>query len=137
MADKHPPSLCPLNTSVPIVAQGIIPVSNKDIATIPTITYSIPDFEGQAILRVFSNSTQSQVACFSATLTNGASFKHPTAIGSVLRIFTIIAVVFSITTAVYRSNISSIRTYYAHSVSVFVVFSVFYHIFFTGASSMN
>lgn len=130
-------SLCPMNRSVPIEANGIIPVSQSDVAGIPNIALSIPDFEGQAILRVFANSTESEVGCYSAVVTNGATFSHPYAVGSVLGIFTVIAIVASFATAVYGNHIPTTRTHYAHSLSVLVVFSVFHHIFYTGALSVN
>jgi hypothetical protein len=88
-------------------------------------------------LRVFSNSTKSQIACYSAALTNGATFSHPAAVGSALGGFTVIALITSLAVAIYGSDIPSIRNHYAHSLSVFVVFAVFHHIFFTGALSMN
>ncbi|KAL8773471.1 MAG: hypothetical protein Q9209_001575 [Squamulea sp. 1 TL-2023] len=130
-------SLCPMNRSVPIEANGIIPVSQSDVAGIPPIALSIPDFEGQAILRIFANSTQSQVGCYSAVVTNGATFSHPSAVGTVLGIFTLIAIAASFATAVYGNHIPTTRTHYAHSLSVLVVFSVFHHIFFTGSLSVN
>lgn len=130
-------SLCPMNASVPIQANGIIPVAPADVANIPTIALSIPDFEGQAILRVFANSTQSQIGCFSAVITNGSSFSHPSAVGSVLGVFALIALASSIVVAIYGSNLADTRKHFAHSLSVFVVFAVFHHIFFTGALSMN
>ncbi|KAL8732383.1 MAG: hypothetical protein Q9166_002781 [cf. Caloplaca sp. 2 TL-2023] len=130
-------SLCPMNRSVPIEANGIIPVSQSDVAGIPPIALNIPDFEGQAILRIFANSTQSEVGCYSAVVTNGASFSHPSAVGTVLGIFIIVAVAASFATAVYGNHIPTTRTHYAHSLSVLVVFSVFHHIFYTGALSVN
>lgn len=130
-------SLCPMNRSVPIEANGIIPVSQSDVAGIPAIALSIPDFEGQAILRIFANSTQTQVGCYSAVVTNGATFSHPYAVGSALGGFTILAIAASFATAVYGNHIPTTRTHYAHSLSVLVVFSVFHHIFFTGALSVN
>ncbi|KAL8998959.1 MAG: hypothetical protein Q9169_002065 [Polycauliona sp. 2 TL-2023] len=130
-------SLCPMNRSVPIEANGIIPVSDADVAGIPPIALNIPDFEGQAILRIFANSTQSQVGCYSAVVTNGATFSHPAAVGTVLGLFTIIAIAASFATAVYVNHIPTTRTHYAHSLSVLVVFSVFHHIFFTGSLSVN
>ena len=130
-------SLCPMNATVPIEASGIIPVSQSDVSGIPPIALSIPDFEGQAILRLFGNSTESEIACYSAVITNGATFSQPAAVGSVLGIFTIIAVVASIATAIYGDHIPTIRTHYAHSLSVLVVFSVFHHIYFSGALSVN
>lgn len=130
-------SLCPMNASVPIEANGIIPVSQSDVGGIPPLALSIPDFEGQAILRIFSNSTQSEIGCYSAVVTNGATFSHPSAVGTVLGIFTIVALLSSFVTAIYGNNIPTTRTHYAHSLSILVVFSVFHHIFFTGALSMN
>ncbi|KAL8763175.1 MAG: hypothetical protein Q9184_000978 [Pyrenodesmia sp. 2 TL-2023] len=130
-------SLCPMNRSVPIEANGIIPVSQSDVAAIPAIALSIPDFEGQAILRIFANSTETQVGCYSAVVTNGATFSHPYAVGSALGGFTILAIAASFATAVYGNHVPTTRTHYAHSVSVLVVFSVFHHIFYTGALSVN
>jgi len=130
-------SLCPLNSSIPITANGIIPVAPSDVANIPAIALSIPDFEGQAILRIFSNSTQSQIGCFSAVVTNGATFEHPAAVASVLGVFTVVALISSFAVTIYGQSISETRKHYAHSLSVFVVFSVYHHIFFTGGLSMN
>jgi hypothetical protein len=130
-------SLCPLNSSVPIEASGIIPVAPSDVANIPSLAFHIPDFEGQAILRIFANSTESQIGCYSAVVTNGSSFSHPAAVGSVLGIFAAVALLCSVAVAIYGHNVAETRKHFAHSVSVFVVFSVFQHIFFTGALSMN
>lgn len=126
-----------MNASVPIVASGIIPVAQSDVANIPSIALSIPDFEGQAILRIFANSTQSQIGCYSAVVTNGVTFSQPAAVGTVLGIFTVIALVSSAAVAMYGNHIPTTRKHYAHSISVFVVFSIFHHIYFTGALSMN
>ena len=130
-------SLCPLNSSVPIEASGIIPVAQSDVAGIPSIALTIPDFEGQAILRIFANSTESQIGCYSAVVSNGASFSHPAAVGTILGIFALVALVSSVAVAAYGDSVPEIRKHYAHSISMFVVFSVFHHIFFTGALSMN
>ncbi|ETN40736.1 uncharacterized protein HMPREF1541_05016 [Cyphellophora europaea CBS 101466] len=130
-------SLCPMNASVPIQANGIIPVAPADVANIPPIALSIPDFEGQAILRVFANSTQSQIGCFSAVITNGSSFSHPSAIGTVLGLFALIAMFSSAIVASFGASVTDTRQHFAHSLSVSVVFAVFHHIYFTGALSMN
>ncbi|KAA6414196.1 MAG: transient receptor potential ion channel [Lasallia pustulata] len=135
--DANIASLCPMNASVPIEANGIIPVAQSDVAGIPPIALTIPDFEGQAILRIFANSTESEVGCYSAVVTNGNSFSHPAVVGSVLGVFAFVALLASFATAVYGNNIPTMRTHYAHSLSVFVVFSVFQHIYYTGALSMN
>nr|POF05890.1 putative membrane protein [Quercus suber] len=130
-------SLCPANSSVPIQATDIIPVSPSDVADIPPIALNIPDFEGQAIVRIFANETQSEIACFSAALTNGNSFSHPAPVGSVLGVFTFIALCASFITSAYGAAVPTMRLHYAHSLSVGVVFAVFQHIYFTGALSMN
>lgn len=130
-------SLCPLNASVPIIGQANIPVSTSDVSGIPSIALVIPDFEGQAILRVYSNATQTQIACFAAEMQNGASFSHPAAVGSVLGLFTFVAVMASFATAIYGVSVPHIRTHYAHSLSVLVVFEVFQAVFFSGALSLN
>lgn len=130
-------SLCPMNQSVPISADGIIPVDQSDVAGIPAIALTIPDFEGQAILRLFSNATETEIGCYSALVTNGATFSHPASVGTVLGIFTAVALVASFATVAYGRHIPTMRTHYAHSLSIFVVFAIFHHIFFTGALSMN
>ncbi|OCK85396.1 TRP-domain-containing protein [Lepidopterella palustris CBS 459.81] len=130
-------SLCPMRAGIPIEANGIIPISQSDVAGIPNIALSIPDFEGEAILRIFANSTESEIGCFSAVITNGATFSQPESVGSILGIFTVVAIIASFATAIYGDNIPIMRRHYAHSLSVLVVFAVFQHIFFTGALSMN
>jgi hypothetical protein len=119
------------------MANGQIPVAQSDVANIPSIALTIPDFEGQAILRIFSNATQSEIACYAAVVTNGNTFSQPESVGSVLGVFTVIALVASFATAIYGETVSSMRSHYAHSLSVLVIFAVFHHIFFTGALSMN
>ncbi|KAK7723297.1 hypothetical protein SLS57_004491 [Botryosphaeria dothidea] len=130
-------SLCPVQSNVSIEANGVIPVGQSDVQNIPSLAYTIPDFEGQAILRIFANSTQQMIGCYSAVITNGATFSHPYAVGSILGIFTFIALVASFATAIYGTDVPAMRKHYAHSMSIFVVFAVFQHIFFTGALSMN
>lgn len=130
-------SLCPLNASVPILGGAIIPVSNSDVSAIPPIALGIPDFEGTLMLRFFSNTSETQIGCFSATMRNGASFSHPAAVGSALGVFTVIALLASFATAIYGVSVPHIRTHYAHSLSVLVIFEVFQSIFFSGALSLN
>ena len=129
--------LCPTNTSISIEAAGIIPVSDNNVADIPSLAFSIPDFEGQAILRVFSNNTQSEIACFSAVVSNGNSLSHPQIIAPTIGFFVIAALVASFASAIYGDSIPTIRTHYAHSMSVWVVFSCLHHVFYTGALSVN
>jgi hypothetical protein len=101
------------------------------------IAFSIPNFEGQAILRIFSNTTESEIACYTAAITNGATFNQQQSVGTILGIFALMALLSSIATSIYGQRISDTRTHYAHSLSVMVVFAVFHHIYFTGALSMN
>ena len=89
------------------------------------------------MLRIFSNATESEIACFSAVITNGNSMSHPDAVGSVMGIVTVAGLVASFATAIYGEHIPTIRTHYAHSVSMFVIFAVYHHVYFTGALSMN
>ncbi|KAH7418102.1 hypothetical protein BKA64DRAFT_188354 [Cadophora sp. MPI-SDFR-AT-0126] len=130
-------SLCPLNASVPITGGAVIPVSSSDVSAIPPIALGIPDFEGTLMLRFFSNSSKTEIACFSAVMRNGASFAHPAAVGSTLGVFTLIALMASFFTAIYGVSIPHMRTHYAHSLSVLVIFEVFQSIFFSGALSLN
>ncbi|KAH7075862.1 hypothetical protein BKA63DRAFT_565911 [Paraphoma chrysanthemicola] len=130
-------SLCPATTGRPIEAAGIIPISQNDVAGIPDLALSIPDFEGQAILRIFSNTTQVEIGCFAAQITNGSSFRQKIVVGTILGLFTIVAAISSFATAVYGNNIADIRPHYAHSPSVMVVFAAWHYIYFSGALSLN
>jgi hypothetical protein len=130
-------SLCPMNSSVPITAEVIIPVSSSDVSGIPPIALAIPDFEGSATLRFFSNASQTQIGCFQAVMRNGATFSQVNSVAPVLGIFTFVAILASFFTAVYGVSIPAVRTHYAHSLSVLVVFEVFHSIFFSGALSLN
>ncbi|KAL1792950.1 hypothetical protein ACET3X_009457 [Alternaria dauci] len=130
-------SACPVRAGVPIEAAGIIPVNQNDTAGIPDIALSIPDFEGQAILRLFSNSTQNEIGCFAAQITNGYTLQQKSAASSTLGVFTLLAILSSFATAAYGSDIADMRKHYAHSPSVSVVFAVWHHIFYSGALSMN
>lgn len=126
-----------MNRSVPISAEAIIPVSAADVSGIIPIALVIPDFEGSAILRVFANSSQTEIGCFQAVMRNGATFSHPAAVSSALGAFTVIALLASFATAIYGASLPQIRTHYAHSLSVLVIFEVFQSIFFSGALSLN
>jgi hypothetical protein len=126
-----------MNASVPIRGGAVIPVSVSDVASIIPIALVIPDFEGSATLRIFSNSTQTQIGCFQAVMRNGNSFSQPAAVSSVLGVFTLVALLASFATAIYGVSVPHIRTHYAHSLSVLVVFEVFQSIFFSGALSLN
>ncbi|KAH8597698.1 hypothetical protein B0O99DRAFT_507277 [Bisporella sp. PMI_857] len=130
-------SLCPMMADVPISGGAVIPVSKSDVSSITDIALSIPDFEGSTTLRIFSNATQTQIGCFKAVMTNGATFSHPKAIGSALAVFTVVALLSSFFTAAYGVGVPNIRVHYAHSLSILVIFEVFQSIFFSGALSIN
>lgn len=98
---------------------------------------AIPDFEGQAILRIFSNSTQAEIGCFAALITNGNTFRQKIGVGSALGVSTLIAILASFATAIHGEDVIKMRQGYANSVSVMVVFAVWHHIYFSGALSMN
>lgn len=70
-------------------------------------------------------------------MTNGNSFSQPASVGTVLGIFTLVALIASFATAIYGEAVPTMRLHYAHSLSVGVVFAVFQHIYFTGALSVN
>ena len=126
-----------MNATKPITGGAVISIRSADVSGIPEIAFAIPDFEGYAIMRVFSNTTQTQIGCFQAVMRNGASFSHPAAVGSTLGVFTVVALLASFFAAIYGVSIPHMRTHYAHSLSVLVLFEVFHTIFFSGALSLN
>lgn len=130
-------SLCPLNASVPVEAWAVFPVGPAQVGDIPNLAFTIPDFEGSVRLRIFANSTRSQIGCFQASMTNGITMGHPQAISPVLALFTMVAIVGSFATAVYGVSTAHMRTHYAHSISAMTVLETFQSIFFSGALSLN
>lgn len=91
-------------------------------------------------MRIFANTSITngyQIGCFSAQLRNGNTFAQVEAVAPILGVFAFIALVASFATTVYGDDIPTMRTHYAHSLSVLVVFAVYHHIFYTGALSMN
>ncbi|GKT46053.1 uncharacterized protein ColSpa_06234 [Colletotrichum spaethianum] len=130
-------SLCPLNASNPITAFAEFRLTPAQIDGIPSIALDIPDFEGSARIQIFANSSQTQIGCFQAVMRNGNSFSHPAAISSILGVFTLAAILASFATAIYGVSIPHMRTHYAHSLSVLVIFETFQTVFFSGALSVN
>lgn len=130
-------SLCPLNASVPVQAWALFPVGAAQVGDIPSLAFTIPDFEGSVRLQIFANSTRSQIGCFQASMTNGVTMGHPQAISPVLALFTMVAIAASFATAAYGVSIAHMRTHYAHSISAVVVLETFQSIFFSGALSLN
>ncbi|XWW94132.1 hypothetical protein V2A60_002074 [Cordyceps javanica] len=133
----HMDTLCPLTSDNRISAFAVVPLSDDDVADMPQVTMGIPDFEGFARLQIFANSTETEIGCFQAVMSNGKSLSHPDAIGSTVGVFVIAAVLASFITAAYGVSIPHMRMHYAHSFSVLVVFETFQYIFFSGALSVN
>ncbi|KAK6857051.1 TRP-like ion channel [Apiospora arundinis] len=130
-------SMCPMNATVPISAWAVFPVGKQQVSGIPQIAYEIPDFEGSVRVQLFANSSQSEIACFQAVMKNGASFSQPAAVSSVLGILTVVAIIASFAAAAYGVSIPHMRTHYAHSFSVLIVFETFQTVFFSGALSLQ
>lgn len=126
-----------MNATVPITAFALFQVGQMQMSGIPQIAYEIPDFEGYARIQLFSNSSQTEIGCFQAVMRNGATFSQPKAIGSILGVFTAVALVASFATAAYGVSVPHMRTHYAHSFSVLIVFETLQSIFFSGALSLN
>lgn len=122
---------------MPITAFAVIPVGPQQVGGIPEIAFSIPDFEGSTKVQIFANSSKTEIGCFQAVMKNGASLSHPNAVAPILGIFTVVAIVASFLTAAYGVSVTHMRTHYAHSLSIFVVFETFQTIFFSGALSLD
>ncbi|PKS09354.1 hypothetical protein jhhlp_003968 [Lomentospora prolificans] len=130
-------SMCPVDVATPITAWAQIPIPPIELDVIPSIAYGIPDFDGIARLQIFSNTSQTRIGCFQASLKNGHSLSHPIAIPIVLGFFTTLAILSSFVLAIYGSNIPQMRTHYAHAFSGLIVFEAFHSIFFSGAVSVR
>ncbi|KAG6017838.1 hypothetical protein E4U54_002480 [Claviceps lovelessii] len=130
-------SMCPLSATVPINAFAAFSISPNDVSGIPSIALDLPDLEGLARVQIFANSTQTQIGCFQASMTNGNSLSHPEAVGSALGVMVFVAVLASFATAIYGLSIPHMRAHYAHSFSVLVILETFQSIFFSGALSVN
>ncbi|KAJ4182550.1 hypothetical protein NW755_010316 [Fusarium falciforme] len=130
-------TLCPLEAGEGIQAYIATEISPDDIAGIPSIALNIPDLEGFARLRIFANSTQTEIGCFQATMSNGQSFSQPEYVGSIVGVFVFAAALASFATAIYGLQIPHMRMHYAHSFSILVIFETFQSIFFSGALSVD
>ncbi|KAI1212816.1 TRP-domain-containing protein [Annulohypoxylon truncatum] len=129
-------SMCPLSAEQPVEAFALFPIGPQQVSGIPQIAYEVPDIEGYARIQIFANSSQTEIGCFQAVMRNGNSFAQPESISTVLGIFTAVAVIASFATAAYGVSIPHMRSHYAHSLSVLVIFETFQSIFFSGALSL-
>ncbi|GAB1312143.1 Transient receptor potential ion channel [Madurella fahalii] len=130
-------SLCPLDAGVPVTAWAALPVDEYQNGGFPSFAFHITDVEGSTKLRIFANSSQTEVGCFQAVLTNGNTLSHPEVIAPILGIFTLLAIFSSFATAAYGVSLRHMRMHYAHSVSVFVVLETFQAIFFSSILSVD
>jgi len=101
------------------------------------VAFVIPDFEGTARLRLFANSSESEIGCFQAAMRNGNTLSHTAAIAPVLAAFALAAILASFITAAYGVSVVHMRMHYAHALSGFVVLETFQSIFFTGALTVD
>ncbi|KXJ90558.1 hypothetical protein Micbo1qcDRAFT_189066 [Microdochium bolleyi] len=130
-------SLCPMRAGQSIGALGVFAVTANQVSAIPQMAFSMPDVEGVARVQIFANSSKTEIACFQASLRNGKTVSQPAAVSSTLAVFTVIAIIASFATAAYGVSMAHMRTHYAHSLSVLVVFETFQSIFLTGALSLR
>ncbi|KAI5464313.1 hypothetical protein BGZ63DRAFT_351430 [Mariannaea sp. PMI_226] len=130
-------SMCPIKAGVPIVAYAALNLTSDDAQGFPGMALNVPDLEGFARLRIFANSTQSEIGCFQAVLKNGQSFSQPKILGSIMGGLICLAVLASFATAIYGLQIPHMRMHYAHSFSLLVIFETFQSIFFLGALSVD
>ncbi|KAJ6201046.1 LOW QUALITY PROTEIN: ML-like domain-containing protein [Bipolaris maydis] len=108
-------SACPVRPGTPIEAA-------EDVAGIPELALSIPDFEGQAVMRVFANETESEIGWFAAGITNGWTFGQQDCVGAVLGGFTLVAVAALFATAVCGADLT---------------ISVWHYVFYSGAIEVD
>jgi len=130
-------SLCPLNASRPVEGWAVIPVGPQQVGGIPPIAFSIPDFEGSTKVQIFANSSRTEIGCFQAVMRNGNSFSQPEALAPVLGLFTLVAIGASFLSAAYGVSTTHMRTHFAHSLPVLLVFETFQTIFFSGALTVS
>ncbi|KAI0172401.1 TRP-domain-containing protein [Hypoxylon sp. FL1284] len=129
-------SMCPLSATLPIEAFTMFQIGPQQVSGIPQIAYEVPDLDGFARIQIFANSSQTEIGCFQAVMNNGHSFSQPEWISTVLGVFTIVTIIASFATAAYGVSIPHMRTHYAHSLSVLVIFEIFQSIFYSGALSL-
>ncbi|CAK7238534.1 hypothetical protein SEUCBS140593_010785 [Sporothrix eucalyptigena] len=129
--------LCPLNWGVPVTVYGSFALVPLQTAAIPDIALQIPDFDGSVSLQIFANSTQTEIGCFQAAMTNGNSLGIPDILGPTIAFFAAIAIICSFFTASYGISVPLMRAHYAHSLSVVLILETLQTIFLTGALSLH
>ncbi|EEH22073.2 hypothetical protein PABG_04284 [Paracoccidioides brasiliensis Pb03] len=95
-----------MNSSIPIEANGILPLSTFGISLLPEVALKIPDFEGAAVLRLFANSSQSEMGCYSSLVTNGVTLAHPFAATSILGMLVLCSIFSSTALEIYGADVA-------------------------------
>ncbi|OTB07326.1 hypothetical protein M426DRAFT_8705 [Hypoxylon sp. CI-4A] len=129
-------SMCPMKAEQPIEAFALFPIGPQQVSGIPQIAYEVPDLEGYARIQIFANSSQTEIGCFQAVMKNGHSFSQPESVSTVLSVFTAVAIIASFATAAYGVSIPHMRSHYAHSLSILIIFETYQSIFYSGALSL-
>lgn len=129
--------LCPVQAGVPIDVAGIRPISSDALSDLPSFALRMPDVQAFARLSIISNSSQSEIGCFHAQMTNGFTLSHRESVGVILQAFVFLDIVASFAPATYGLTITDMRTHYAHTFSALVVWDTFQSIFMSGALSVQ
>lgn len=130
-------SLCPLTAGVPIMGYAVFSLTEEQTASIPQIAMNIPDFDSYVSLQIFANSTQSEIGCFQAVMTNGNTVSLPTIIAPIVGVLVAVSIISSFVTATYGVSVPLMRAHYAHSLSVLLFVETLQSIFLTGALSLH
>ena len=130
-------SMCPLMAGVPVSAFAVFSIPPNATDGVSTVSMNMPDLESLARIQIFANSTETEIGCFQAVMTNGKTFSQPKAVGTAVGVMTTLALAASFATAIYGVSIPHMRQHYAHSFSVLIIFETFQSMFFSGALSVN
>ncbi|KIH87378.1 intradiol ring-cleavage dioxygenase [Sporothrix brasiliensis 5110] len=122
---------------LPLTIYGAFALVPMQTASIPDIALQIPDFDGSVNLQIFANSTQTEIGCFQAAMTNGNSIGIPQILAPTIAFFVAIAMICSFVTAAYGISVPLMRAHYAHSLSVVLFFETMQTFFLTGALSLH
>lgn len=106
-------------------------------ASIPDIALQIPDFDGSVSLQIFANSTQTEIGCSQAAMTNGNSIGIPEILAPTIAFFVAIAMICSFVTTAYGISVPLMRAHYAHSLSAVLVIETLQTFFLTGTLSLH
>lgn len=129
-------SLCSLESSVAVTAWAAFAVTSQQSQDIPGPALSAPDVDASFSLRIFGNSSRSEIGCFQAGLTNGRTIAHSKIISPILAMFVLVAMVASLAT-ITSGSVTGMRKQHAGSISVLLLFETFQAIFFSGMLELD